>query len=207
MRVTKIEPVPGLKNSFNVFFDNDMKLRCYLKNISDFDLAVGSTLDETQYRELENAVALSRTRQRAAQLISTRQMSAGELYKRLIEKGEPEQNAANAVAWLSELRALDDAEYAAAVARHYANKGYGKAKIKDEFYKRIIPRALWDDALEEYAANEGALDKYIRTKLRSGPVDQAGLKKAANGLYRRGFSWDEIKDALRRYEQAAELSE
>jgi hypothetical protein len=79
MRVERIEPVAGLKHSFDVVFDNNEKLRCFTKNIADFGLKPNRELSEERFEELKDAIAPSRTRQRAARLISARQMSAGEL--------------------------------------------------------------------------------------------------------------------------------
>ena len=57
-----------------------------------------------------------------------------------------QEDAAAAVAWLEDIGALDDAAYAASVARHYAAMGYGPVKIRDEFYRRGVPKDLWDEA-------------------------------------------------------------
>ena len=201
MRVEKIEVVSGLKQAFDVFFDNDIKLRCFLKNIEDFNISPGLELSEEDFELLKNAVALTKTRQRAAALLSARPMSAGELQRRLIQKGESEENAIEAVKWLTEIHVLDDLDYARTVARHYSKKGYGKSKIKDELYRRFVAREYWDEALEHMGDIQQAAEKYLKTKLRNKNPDSAEMRKAANGLYRRGFSWDEIKEALRRYEE------
>ena len=33
------------------------------------------------------------------------------------------------------------------VVRHYAAKGYGPRKIRDELYRRGVPREFWEDAM------------------------------------------------------------
>ena len=43
---------------------------------------------------------------------------------------------------------LNDALYAEQVVRHYSAKGYGLRKLRDELYRRGVPRELWDEALE-----------------------------------------------------------
>ena len=204
MRIEKIEAVHGRKHAFDVFFYHDIKIRCFLKNIEDFGIRPGLELSEEDFERLKNAVALSKTRQRAATLLSARPMSAGELEKRLVQKGESEENAAEAVKWLTEIHALDDLDYARTVAQHYSRKGYGKAKIKDELYKRFVAREYWDEAFEHMEDTHEAAEKYLKTKLRNKNPDSAEIRKAANALYRRGFSWDEIKEALRRYEEETE---
>ena len=143
---------------------------------------------------------LSRTKDRALRLLGARPFGERELYDRLVEKGESEQNAAAAVAWLVELRLLDDGEYAAMLVRHYAAKGYGARRIRDELNRRKIPRELWDAAMEELPEEDDTLDKLLRSRLRGADADdRAALKRATDALARRGFGWDEIKAAVERY--------
>ena len=142
--------------------------------------------------------ALSRTKDRALKLLGARAFGERELYDRLVEKGETEQNAAAAIAWLVELRLLDDAEYAAMLARRYAAKGYGPRRIRDELRRRKLPRELWDEALSELPEQDDTIDKLLRVRLRSEEPDRAELKRATDALLRRGFNWDEIKAAVER---------
>ena len=142
--------------------------------------------------------AFSKTKDRALKLLGARAFGARELYDRLVEKGETEQNAAAAIRWLVELRLLDDAEYAAMLARHYAAKGYGPRRIRDELQRRKIPRELWDEAMEELPEQDDTIDKLLRVRLRSEEPDRAELKRATDALIRRGFGWDEIRQAVER---------
>jgi SOS response regulatory protein OraA/RecX len=40
---------------------------------------------------------------------------------------------------------------------------------------------------------------YLVTKLRGAVPDKTAMRRATDALYRRGFSWEEIKSALQRY--------
>ena len=142
--------------------------------------------------------ALRKTKDRALKLLGARPFGERELYDRLVEKGETEQNAAATVAWLVELRLLDDGEYAAMVVRHCAAKGFGPRRVRDELYRRKIPRELWDEALDGLPEQDGTIDKLLRARLRSDAPDRAELKRATDALLRRGFGWDEIKEAVER---------
>ena len=106
---------------------------------------------------------------------------------------------------------LDDAEYALVAEPALADaeivntcgfidaaKGYGPRRIRDELYRRRIPRELWDEALSGLPEQDGTIDKLLRARLRSENPDRAELKRAADALLRRGFSWDEIKEAVER---------
>ena len=95
---------------------------------------------------------------------------------------------------------LDDAQYAAMCVRHYAAKGYGAGRIRNELYRRGIPRELWDDALQELPEQDDQIDTLLRRRLRSDTPDRDELRRASDYLYRRGFGRDEIRAAIARYQ-------
>ena len=99
---------------------------------------------------------------------------------------------------MEELGYLNELEYAGRVVRHYVSKGFGERKIRDELYRRGVPRELWEKALAQIEDNSESLDAFLEKKLR-GSHDPRDVKKASDALVRRGFSWSEISDALRRY--------
>ena len=185
---------------FELSLDDGETLRIAPEQVADFSLYPDRELTDAELKELRSAAALSHTKDRALRIINARAMSEREMYDRLVEKGESEQNAAAAVAWLLDLHFLNDADYAAAVARHCAAKGYGERRVRDEFYKRKIPRELWDAAMEECPEEDDTLDRLLRARLRGADVsDRAALKRATDALARRGFGWDEIRAAVERY--------
>lgn len=106
---------------------------------------------------------------------------------------------------LEELGYLNDQAYAHTVAEHYAAKGCGPSRIREEFYRRGVPREYWDEALERLDAPDEAIDAFLQKKLRGADLtDPKSYKRAADALARRGFRWEDIKDGLRRYGGAME---
>ena len=86
------------------------------------------------------------------------------------------------------------------MVRHYSAAGYGAGKLRDELYRRGVPRDLWEEALEEAADPEEEIDRLIRKKMQGAdPRDRKALKRASDALARRGYRWEEIKEGLRRY--------
>ena len=185
-------------------FDHGEELRTTLAVVTELSLYSGRTLTEDELSAVRDASARSRCRQRALRIIGARAMSVKELTDRLKEKGESPENAEDAAQWLLDMRLLDDAQYAAMCVRHYAAKGYGPGKIRNELYRRGIARELWDEALEELPEQDDRIDALLRRKLKSDTPDRAELRKAADYLYRRGFGRDEIHAALARYSELSE---
>ena len=142
----------------------------------------------------------SKSRIRAVKILGNRSFSAREMEKRLVNKGDSPETAHDTVMWLERIGAVNDAEYAAAIVRYYTNKGYGPSRIRDELYRRGIPRDLWDDARECADNSDGgdAAEEYIIKKLK-GSTDKNDLRRAADALCRRGFNYEEARAAVNKY--------
>ena len=121
-----------------------------------------------------------------------------DLERKLQEKGASETEARYAAEWLEAIGALNDAEYAAALVRHYSRLGYGPARVREKLYEKGVPRELWEDALEELPEDGGQVDGFLRSKLRGRTPDEKEKRRLTNALLRRGFPWGEVKAAWRR---------
>ena len=174
------------------------EIKTTLNVVTDLRLYAGRELDEEELARLRAADAAARTRARALDLLSRRAMSEKELFDKLVNKGENERAAAETVAWLVQNRLLDDESYAAAVARHYSARGYGAGRIRQELQRRGLDRALWEDAMGQVSPSHDKLDKFIAARLKD-PADRDQVRKLTAALLRRGFGWEDIRDALTRF--------
>lgn len=199
--------VTALKQSsperFIVEFDGGETLRSTLDAVTDARLYVGMELDEEAFEELKSSSSKALDRQKALELLSRRPYSRRELKDKLLRKGTDELSADDCVLWLSECGFLDDSEYASAVVRHYSAKGYGPGRIKSELIRRGIERELADDALSELPENTEKIDAFIARRLND-PKDRESVRKISAALFRRGYSWEEIRAALRRFDTETE---
>lgn len=179
------------------------EIKTTLNVVTDLRLYAGQELDGEELKELRAASRSALARNRAMELLSRRPMSEKELIDKLIRKGEDEETAADCARWLRENGFLDDESYAAAVARHYAAKGYGPGRVRAELSRRGVDRELWDDTLEAMPENTDKLDRFIAARLTD-PEDRDQVRKVSAALYRRGYSWEEIRSALRRFNAETE---
>ena len=179
------------------------EIKTTLNVVTDLRLYAGRELDGEELKELRAASRSALARNRAMELLSRRPMSEKELIDKLIRKGEDEETAADCARWLRENGFLNDESYAAAVARHYAAKGYGPGRVRAELSRRGVDRELWDDTLEAMPENTDKLDRFIAARL-SDPEDRDQIRKVSAALYRRGYSWEEIRSALRRFNAETE---
>lgn len=186
-----------------VSFDNGEEIETTLGVVTDMRLFAGKELDGERAEELRLLSLRALAREKALEYLSKRPMSRMELYKKLIEKGETSETAEYCVSWLADNRLINDESYAAAISRHYAAKGMGAGRIKTELSKRGISRELWDEAVDAAPDNSDKIDKFISSRLKD-PNDRAQVGRVSQALYRRGFSWEEIREALARFDVKAE---
>ena len=138
-------------------------------------------------------------RKRALRLLEKRDYSRKMLLDKLTEKGAEESDALAVVDWLCEIGAVNDARFAELIVRHYAGKGYGVRRIRDELFRRGIGRALWEDALSSMPDTDGTVYRLLSGRLRGTECAPEDVQRVRNALLRRGYSWDEIRCALERY--------
>ena len=224
MKIEKLEPSKHKEGRWLVWLDDGSIVRMGEGDVVSLGLYAGRELTDAEGEALAAAGERARLMERAVGLLSLRPMSRRELldklcapprpkkgkypYDKLDDAPDPEllqaqkeavREQAEAVAdRLTDLGLLNDEEYARTVVRHYAAKGYGPRKIRDELYRRGVPREYWGDAMEEREPDERQVDKLARQKLRGAEPTRENLKKVSDYLARRGYGWEEISGALER---------
>ena len=187
-----------------VGLDDGSEVKTTLGVVTDMRLFTGRELDAEALEELKIASVRALVKERAIEMLSRRAMSRAEMQRKLIDKGVDEDTAEYCADWLCEHSLIDDESYAAAVARHYAAKGYGAGRVRAELGRRGIARELWEGALSAMPENDGKIDKFISARLAD-PNDRDEVRRVSQALFRRGYSWDDIHSALERHR--AELYE
>ncbi len=196
LRVEQLLPPDRPGKSWLCRLEDGSRLRITQGEVADFALYAGRGLSPSETEALRAAAGRSLLREKAMTLLTGRPHSAGELVDKLKARGGSEEEAWEVAQWAEDLGLLNDKEYAKSVARHYSAKGYGIYKIKNELFRRKVPRACWEDALNEMAPPDEAVDRYLDKHLHSD--DPKEVKRASDALARRGFSWREISRGLSR---------
>lgn len=196
MTITALRQISS--DRVTVVLEDGSEIKSSLGVVTDRRLFAGKELSEEELALLRRDSSRSLARDLALELISRRRMSRKEVREKLLKKGAGEDAADYSVSWLSEHGFLNDGSYAAAVARHYAAKGYGAGRIRSELMRRGIPRELQEDALGTMPEPDAKIDRFIASRLRD-PEDRDELRKLTAALYRRGFSGEEIRSALARF--------
>ncbi len=230
MKIEKLEPSQHKQGRWLVWLDDASLVRVGEGEVVSLGLYAGKELSDAEGEALAAAGERSRLMERAVGLLAQRPMSRKELLDKLCTPPRPKrekypydklddgpdpallqaqrealrERAEGVADRLTELGLLNDEEYGRMVVRHYAAKGYGPRKLRDELYRRGVPRSLWEDALEEREPDGDQVLALVRQKLREAEPTRENLKKVSDYLARRGYGWDEISSALDRLREESE---
>ena len=179
-------------------------MRLYRQTVEDFRLYSGM--------EVENLDAIRESnsrysaKMRAVRIISASNVSKRDLETRLVRKGETEEQAREAVAWLEDLNLVDDRATAKQIVERCIYKGYGLQRAKQALYEKQIPKSLWEEALENYPEQTERIADFLRSKLKD-PDDPRQVKRAIDAALRRGHSYGDVKRALEQIGTESEFEE
>lgn len=168
-------------------------------------LKVGQPLSEDDIAYLQEQAALHRTYEYALYCLDRRSYSCKELADKLMSAKNPVESAVTqTIEKLVRLGFLDDARYAAELARTYIeSRHYGLRKAAFEMKRRGLSRELIEDALAAYSEDEQIAEqlseliakKYAR--YLTDENDRKSIEKVTAALVRRGFDYADIRDAIR----------
>ena len=203
MVIRELKPSQHIQGRWLAVLADGSILRVGENEVLAFELCTGKELSEEDTKALLDSVRRNGWKEKAMELLTRKPQSRREVERKLLQWGASEEETAAICDRMEELAFLNDEEYAARVVRHYSAKGYGARKLRDELYRRGVPRELWQDALTQVEDSAETLDAFVAKKLAGKTPDRKELKKVSDALARRGYGWSEISQALDRY--AAEL--
>jgi len=129
--------------------------------------------------------------------LARREHSRAEVVAKLRRKGCDARIAADVVAALAAENYLSDERLAEVVARSRRRRGYGPMRIRKELERKGLDEAIerWSDARSKEWLAE--LERVRRRKFGARPPSSfAERAKQARFLQQRGFTYDQIQQAL-----------
>lgn len=195
MRIDALKNAPDRAGRYWVTFSDGSRLGLYRQTVEDFGLYPGKELSDQEFERLGVEVGKMSAKMRAVRIVSASSVSKRDLQQRLVRKGEDPEQAKAAVQWMEDLHLVDDRATAEQVVRSCIAKGYGLARAKQALYEKQIPKAFWDEVLEDYPDQTGKIQNFLRSRLDA-DSDEKQKKRAIDALIRRGHSYGTIKKAL-----------
>lgn len=187
----------GKADKIHISIDGEYKLTVDEMYFASLYLKDGQEISEEEYAELESTVNVRRAYNCAVSLLSRRDHSEKELLRKLREKGYS-FGAEEAIEKLLSYGYVDDRRFCRVFAEELLRiKGYGRRRIEQELYKKGVSRDIVNEVLEEFTFDNEALSDIIKRKYLSKLSDEKGRKRAVNALMRLGYSYGDIRDALK----------
>ncbi|RHR05669.1 regulatory protein RecX [Pseudoflavonifractor sp. AF19-9AC] len=205
MVIQDLKPSKRVPGRWLAALEDGSILRLGEAQVADFALYAGMELSEEQAKALLEAARRDSLKEKTLELLSRKPLSRWELEKKLEQWDAGEEERLAICDRMEELGFLNDRVYAQRVVSHFSAKGFGVKKLRDELYRRGVPRELWDEALEGAEDPAEAIDAFLAKKLGGKTADRKELQKVSAALARRGYGWSDISAALRRY--GAEVEE
>ena len=157
----------------------------------------GKEVDSDELEEIKRIVNVRRAYNYAVSLLSRRDHSERELMTKLSQKGYAD-GAEEAVSKLRDGGYVSDERFARLYVRELQTlKKYGKKRIEQELYRKGVDREIIREVLDETDFEQDDLVSLIERKYGRYLGDEKGLQKTINGLLRMGYSYGEIRDALK----------
>ena len=197
MRIEKLKTEPDRAGRYWITLSDGTTLALYRQTVEDFGLYTGLELSQAEWEKLRAAAGAMSAKMRAVRIVAASAVSKKDLQQRLVQKGEDPEDAARAVAWMAEMKLVDDRETARQVVSRCVAHGYGLQRAKQALYEKQIPQHIWEEALADYPDQTEQILTFLRSKIKD-PADQKQVKKAIDAALRRGHNYGEIRTALQR---------
>lgn len=175
-------------------------------------LALKGIAANSQVENMEELIfdsEFKRAKSRAMWYLSRRDHSEKELKDKLIKGGFSQKASSLAVERMCEMGLVDD--YAFAKRFYEQMVVYNHSSVKEATYKlklKGINPEIIKEALEEKPFDEGENIKLlVERKYKSKLASEDGVKKVFAALVRKGFSFSDVRRALKEYSDELECED
>lgn len=179
-----------LSDGSEIFIDKDVCFESCLKVGCEIE-DVNALVFESDYR---------RAKSRAVWYLDRNDHTEKALYDKLIRAGFRKEACAKVIARYVEVGLLDDERYARNYAERLMTANVSKREAVAKMLQKGVPYDLAKAVLEETEADEQTqIKNLISKKYRSKLAQEKGSEKVFAALVRKGFSYSEVREALKSY--------
>lgn len=196
MLVEAVEPRRHLMSA--VFIEGQQYL-VDTQTLLQHHIQAGSELDEEALEQLLQESRRRRAQEKALWLLSYREHSKAELTRKIAAKTDWEA-AQGAAQRMEELGLVDDLRYARLYAQSlFEKKHFSRKRAAYEMSCKGLSKEIIEQVLEEvHPDHDQLLDEIIQKKYTPLPNEEKGRRRMTAALARLGYSYEEIRSALRR---------
>jgi regulatory protein len=193
---------PRRKGLTALFLDGEFAVCVDTETLVLSGYKLGAELTDEQLHELIQKSDARRAQEKALYLLEHRAHSRKELADK-VARVVPREAAERAARHLEELGLVNDEEYARSLAAQlFGRKGCSASRVRWELAKKGIDRDLAERIVEENAPEPvQAIRRLLERKYARALADEKGRRRTVAALQRLGYHWDDIKSALREFEE------
>ena len=146
-----------------------------------------------------------RAKSRALWYLSRGDLTEKGLLDKLKLAGFGEKASADATERMKELGLIDDEKFARRLAEMLESSGSSEKEIYFKLVNKGVPSIVAKEVLSERETDESEkIKKLLYTKYQSKLNTDEGVQKVIASFARKGFSFSDIKDAIRAYNEEIE---
>lgn len=196
MLVTKLEP---FGSRVKIYINNDFAFVLYKGEISKYGLKEGQEIPSNTYSVIMNKL-FDRGKERALYMLDKSYKTKRYVMDKLKVGLYPESIIDKVVSFLEEINLINDLRYAEMYI-DYKRGSKSKKQIVQDLYVKGVDKKLIDQAFEESDFTDTeSLKKYIeKRKNKYDLSDRKDIQKFYSYLVSKGYSYGDVKDALRDY--------
>ena len=196
MLVTKLEP---FGSRVKIYINNDFAFVLYKGEISKYGLKEGREIPSNTYSVIMNKL-FDRGKERALYMLDKSYKTKRYVMDKLKAGLYPESIIDKVVSFLEEINLINDLRYAEMYI-DYKRGSKSKKQIVQDLYVKGVDKKLIDQAFEDSDfSDRESLNKYIeKRKNKYDLSDRKDIQKFYSYLVSKGYSYGDVKDALRDY--------
>lgn len=192
------------KGLSQIYIDGEAAMKLDTQTLLTEGIGEGAQVTDECLRRLIEKSDARRAQEKALYLLEYRSHSKKELADKIARTAASKAAAQAAADRMESLGLVNDAQYARDFARMlFLRKQFGGRRVKQELLQKGIDRELVDEILAEYAETDSAqvIAGILSRKYAAYAEDEKVRRRAVAALQRFGYSFEEIRAAMRAAEE------
>lgn len=198
MKISKVEVQKNHKDRVNIFVDDEYYSSMFLDTAVKYGIKKDLEINDEEFQkyliESEQNLAFNK----AFNYLNTTFKTAKQMRDYLNKKGYDSVIIDNVINKLKDYNYLDDKKFAEIYINSFKTK-YGKNMLKNKLLSKGVSKNIIDELLNDFESKETIIEKLLIKKIGNKPITYDLLTKCSRFLSSRGFGFDEINYAIRKY--------
>ncbi|MDO5388834.1 MAG: RecX family transcriptional regulator [Clostridia bacterium] len=202
MKITDITQQVKHPNRVSVFIDGKFAFGMEKEDCLFMGLKPDTELTKERYDYIVDNAIYTRAYKKADRYIGFKMRTEKEVRRKLKEEEYSDDIIERVIASMLKYKYINDEAYALMYAKDCVKlKKWGPQRIKAELLKKGVSSSFIDSALEQLdlSNTDEIIDTLLQKRIKETPIDLKEKQKHFNYLLRRGFKYDDIKQALDKY--------